>query len=288
MRQYELGKAFCDAVAAEAGIEGLNRVWPARRRCRARRARGPRVARRLAEPVSAYDSIPRFQAVSPPSRSCRCNPWELQTGVRPATCRTTLEIRNLRKHTQPRGYAERKHMPATAPRAAPRPARRTTPVTRASTPRHKTATAQRQGREEGAAKAVDNAVSYVTETAERAVDVPVGAVPSRSPSRVTRGRSSRSPPASPREGAEGHSHAGRARAEQARASRRARPVARSRPASGAPATGSSASSSRPRKAEKAVKTRRTQVEKTVKDNRAGREGRQGRPDDRPGARQRLV
>jgi coenzyme F420 biosynthesis associated uncharacterized protein len=27
LRQYKLGKAFCDAVAAEAGIEGLNRVW---------------------------------------------------------------------------------------------------------------------------------------------------------------------------------------------------------------------------------------------------------------------
>jgi coenzyme F420 biosynthesis associated uncharacterized protein len=27
MRQYELGKKFCDAVVAEGGIEGLNRVW---------------------------------------------------------------------------------------------------------------------------------------------------------------------------------------------------------------------------------------------------------------------
>ncbi len=27
MRQYELGKRFCDAVAAEAGMDGLNRVW---------------------------------------------------------------------------------------------------------------------------------------------------------------------------------------------------------------------------------------------------------------------
>jgi len=27
LRQYELGKRFCDAVAAEAGIEALNRVW---------------------------------------------------------------------------------------------------------------------------------------------------------------------------------------------------------------------------------------------------------------------
>ena len=29
LRQYRLGKAFCDAVAEEAGIEGLNRVWSA-------------------------------------------------------------------------------------------------------------------------------------------------------------------------------------------------------------------------------------------------------------------
>lgn len=27
LRQYEIGKAFCDAVVAEAGVEGLNRVW---------------------------------------------------------------------------------------------------------------------------------------------------------------------------------------------------------------------------------------------------------------------
>jgi coenzyme F420 biosynthesis associated uncharacterized protein len=27
MRQYEAGKRFCDAVAREGGVEGLNRVW---------------------------------------------------------------------------------------------------------------------------------------------------------------------------------------------------------------------------------------------------------------------
>jgi coenzyme F420 biosynthesis associated uncharacterized protein len=27
LRQYEQGRAFCDAVVAEAGMEGLNRVW---------------------------------------------------------------------------------------------------------------------------------------------------------------------------------------------------------------------------------------------------------------------
>ena len=34
MRQYELGKAFCDAVVAEGGIELLNRVWESPRRSR--------------------------------------------------------------------------------------------------------------------------------------------------------------------------------------------------------------------------------------------------------------
>jgi putative hydrolase len=27
LRQYELGKRFCDAVAERRGVEGLNRVW---------------------------------------------------------------------------------------------------------------------------------------------------------------------------------------------------------------------------------------------------------------------
>ena len=27
LRQYELGKEFCDGVAARGGIEALNRVW---------------------------------------------------------------------------------------------------------------------------------------------------------------------------------------------------------------------------------------------------------------------
>ena len=29
LRQYEQGKAFCDAVVARGGIEALNRVWAA-------------------------------------------------------------------------------------------------------------------------------------------------------------------------------------------------------------------------------------------------------------------
>ena len=62
LRQYELGKAWSDAVAAEAGIAGLNRVWespaslPALRRARGARRlaragwprRPPRTARRPA------------------------------------------------------------------------------------------------------------------------------------------------------------------------------------------------------------------------------------------------
>jgi uncharacterized protein (DUF2342 family) len=27
MRQYETGKAFCDAVVAKAGVSGLNHAW---------------------------------------------------------------------------------------------------------------------------------------------------------------------------------------------------------------------------------------------------------------------
>ncbi len=27
LRQYQLGKAFCDGSAAEGGLEALNRVW---------------------------------------------------------------------------------------------------------------------------------------------------------------------------------------------------------------------------------------------------------------------
>jgi len=29
LRQYKLGKAFCDAIVEESGIDGLNRVWSA-------------------------------------------------------------------------------------------------------------------------------------------------------------------------------------------------------------------------------------------------------------------
>jgi uncharacterized protein (DUF2342 family) len=27
LRQYKLGKAFCDTVAGDGGVEGLNAVW---------------------------------------------------------------------------------------------------------------------------------------------------------------------------------------------------------------------------------------------------------------------
>ena len=58
MRQYEQGKRFCDAVVAEHGIEGLNRVWEGpealptlselKRPEAWSRARGKRHVRRLA------------------------------------------------------------------------------------------------------------------------------------------------------------------------------------------------------------------------------------------------
>ena len=60
LRQYEQGKAFCDAVVAEGGIEALNRAWVgARGAAHAGRARrpvrvaGPRRHPRLNEPPFA-------------------------------------------------------------------------------------------------------------------------------------------------------------------------------------------------------------------------------------------
>ena len=55
MRQYELGKAFCDAVVASGGIESLNRVWdgpealptPVGARAAGRVARAHRGTRRI-------------------------------------------------------------------------------------------------------------------------------------------------------------------------------------------------------------------------------------------------
>ena len=56
LRQYELGKAFCDEVVAEAGIEALNRVWSGPTPSPPRTARGS--GRWTApERVSAYDSL---------------------------------------------------------------------------------------------------------------------------------------------------------------------------------------------------------------------------------------
>ena len=55
LRQYKLGKAFCDAVADESGIEGLNRVW------------------------SAPEALPTAEELEQPSR------WLTRIGERPAT-----------------------------------------------------------------------------------------------------------------------------------------------------------------------------------------------------------
>jgi coenzyme F420 biosynthesis associated uncharacterized protein len=54
LRQYRLGKAFCDAVAEETGIEGLNRVW------------------------SGPEALPTAQELEQPSR------WLTRIGGRPA------------------------------------------------------------------------------------------------------------------------------------------------------------------------------------------------------------
>ena len=65
MRQYEVGKQFCDAVAAEGGIEALNRVWSSPEslpsRGRADAAGGMAGARRGAAPAAP----PKRPAVLP-------------------------------------------------------------------------------------------------------------------------------------------------------------------------------------------------------------------------------
>lgn len=52
LRQYQLGKAFCDTVVEEAGIEGLNRVW-----------RAPEALPTLAELEQPSDWLGRVVAV---------------------------------------------------------------------------------------------------------------------------------------------------------------------------------------------------------------------------------
>jgi coenzyme F420 biosynthesis associated uncharacterized protein len=54
LRQYRLGKGFCDAVVAETGIEGLNRVW-----------RGPGALPTLAELERPREWLARVVAESP-------------------------------------------------------------------------------------------------------------------------------------------------------------------------------------------------------------------------------
>ena len=54
LRQYRLGKSFCDTVVAEAGIEGLNRVW-----------RAPEALPTLAELEQPRDWLARVAAESP-------------------------------------------------------------------------------------------------------------------------------------------------------------------------------------------------------------------------------
>ena len=56
MAQYTRGKVFCDAVAAEAGIRGLNKVWSSPRRC-------PR-------PASSTTRMPGSSAPERPRAAC--------------------------------------------------------------------------------------------------------------------------------------------------------------------------------------------------------------------------
>ena len=55
LRQYTVGKAFCDTVVSEAGIEGLNRVW-----------RAPESLPTLAELEQPGGWLDRVGADSPP------------------------------------------------------------------------------------------------------------------------------------------------------------------------------------------------------------------------------
>ena len=79
MRQYRLGKAFCDAVVAEAGIEALNEVWRSPEALPTpRRARAPaRWLDRAAAPLR-----PRPEPVEPAPSAVTARGPGLQTGVR--------------------------------------------------------------------------------------------------------------------------------------------------------------------------------------------------------------
>ena len=78
LRQYELGKRFCDAVVAAAGIEGLNRVWDV--------ARGAAHADELEAPgagwiAGARSRPPLPEPRNPHSRATPCNPSRVEVYV---------------------------------------------------------------------------------------------------------------------------------------------------------------------------------------------------------------
>ena len=56
MRQYEVGKRFCDAVAADCGILGLNRVWDSPEALPS--------MRELSNPATWVERVPHAQAAA--------------------------------------------------------------------------------------------------------------------------------------------------------------------------------------------------------------------------------
>ena len=81
LRQYRLGKSFCDEVAQRRGIEALNRVWaePADPAAPLR----ARAARPLAGPRRVGPSEPGFPALRPSGVGVtRIPAWGLRTHVR--------------------------------------------------------------------------------------------------------------------------------------------------------------------------------------------------------------
>ncbi len=159
LRQYELGKSWSDAVAADAGVEGLNRVWAEPGRAAfAGRARGAarmaRAGRRRARRI--VDSAPGHGFFT-------------GSGVTRATLLVTntcsgqldrldiLSSKELRGTTPPEEVIELMAANGTT----------TKKTTQTSTQSSTAATKDE--------RSIDTAVSYVRQTAERAVDVPVGA-----------------------------------------------------------------------------------------------------------------
>ena len=175
LRQYELGKRWCDAVVAEAGIEGLDRVWET-----------PEALPTLAELDDAQAWIRRVLSLVATSKRLTpgLTPRALAAvhglftpaGVTPATVRSTntcshslltcLFVSNL--HREPITQEGVKSKMATAKSST---TKTTTTKAQLSAAAKKAAETRAQNQQTVA----ETAIAYVRETAERAVDVPVGA-----------------------------------------------------------------------------------------------------------------